>query len=167
MIEKISPLKLVNKTPSKEYDMLTPGESKKKRETMMFTKRKYKFFKDENDQSNLSINSPKTPATNTNDLISMEQSPLVAYETPTRNQFNDTFEAVEFFMEKGKQLLEQTPQAKSGVNRTLLETPMFSCKRTRILSEMAAAVMQPIPKRGPLIDLYSSPDSTACPNVRK
>lgn len=174
LIEKISPLKLVLETssPLNKCSVPTALETKNKCETPMFTKRKYKFFKDKNDYKPSSLantDPPKTPATETNDLISLEQSPLIATDTPDRDQFNDTIEAVEFFIEKGKRLLEleRTPQARSGSNRAPLETPLFSCKRSRILSEMAAAEMLPIPKRGPLLDLYSSPDTPSNQNVRK
>lgn len=169
MIEKISPLKLVEEVSPSECIPPTSSEVRRKRDTFVFKKRKYKFFKDENEQTAplVVIDSPKTPAIQTKDLISLEKSPCIVSGTPSRDQFNDTIEAVEFFMEKGKQLLERTPQMKSGANRTMLETPLFSCKRSRILSEMAAAEMLPIPKRGPLIDLYSSPDTPATPNARK
>lgn len=170
MVEKISPLKLVEANSSSECLVPKPFEARKKRETMVFTRRKYKFFKDENEQSTpLVVNvPPKVPATVTGDRISLDEPSLITFNTPNRDQFNDTIEAVEFFMERGKRLLEQTPQAKLGVNRTLLETPLFSCKRSRILSEMAATEMQPIPKRGPLLDLYSSPDlSPSTPKPRK
>lgn len=175
IIEIISPSNLAQDNQSIECDAETSTEAKNKRETI-FKKRKYKFFKEENDRPNslagiepsdVGIESPQTPAIDKTKMISLEQSPFIACETPERDQFNDTIEAMDFFIEKGKRLLERTPQAKIGTIPTNLETPLFSCKRTRILSEMAAAEMQPIPKRGPLLDLYFSPDTTANPNANK
>lgn len=171
IIDKISPLKLVQDTPSPSPDPMvtqTKRHVDKTRRTMVFKKRdeKRKFFNDDNESVTsplVDIRTPRMQRVGTKNLISLDRSPPIIKvtdtTTPSRDQFNDTFEAVEFFMEKGKQLLEQTPLA----NRTILETPLFSCKRSRILSEMAAVEMQPIPKRGPLLNLYSSPDATPSP----
>lgn len=148
-----------------------------RRETMMFKKRK--FFNDENDEPELrsmkfappklSISPEKVLAnskceesaneiTTDQELIRFDESVM---ETPDRDQFNDTIEEMDFFMAKGKKLLEQTPIGKRSANFSVLETPLFSCKRSRIISEMAALEMFPPPKRGPLLDLFSSPDERA------
>ncbi|XP_055295311.1 uncharacterized protein LOC129565019 [Sitodiplosis mosellana] len=76
------------------------------------------------------------------------------------DQFNNTLERVDYLLEKGKQILDETPVAKRSIhhNSQLLETPLFSCKRKRLLSEMAAEML-PLPKRGPLID-FSTPEVT-------
>lgn len=73
------------------------------------------------------------------------------------DQFNNTLERVDYLLEKGKQILEETPIAKrSSHHQSLLETPLFSCKRKRLLNEMASIEMLPLAKRGPLID-FSTP----------
>lgn len=78
-----------------------------------------------------------------------------------KDQFNNTLERVDYLLEKGKKILEETPVAKrKSIHHTsLLETPLFSCKRKRMISEMASNEMMPLPKRGPLID-FSTPEKS-------
>lgn len=166
IVEKISPLKLVQETPPppKQDIVLTASAVRKRRETLMLMRRQYKFFDDENNAPSSPLpgtNSPRTPPTKRKDLISFEKTHVSEYNTPGGDQFNDTIERVEYFMKRGQELM--SPQAKSIANRTVLDTPMFSCKRTRKLNEIAAAEMQPIPKRGPLFDFSSPPDTAVTP----
>lgn len=86
-----------------------------------------------------------------------------------KDQFNNTLERVDFLLEKGKQILEETPISKRSRDthhQSMFETPLFSCKRKRLLSEMASMEMLPLPKRGPLIDL-STPEVTNAKRVSK
>lgn len=86
-----------------------------------------------------------------------------------KDQFNNTLERVDFLLEKGKQILEETPISKRSRDthhQSMFETPLFSCKRKRLLSEMASMEMLPLPKRGPLID-FSTPEVTNAKRVSK
>lgn len=79
-----------------------------------------------------------------------------------KDQFNNTLERVDYLLEKGKQILEETPISKRTSHQhqqSMFETPLFSCKRKRLLGEMASMEMLPLPKRGPLID-FSTPEIT-------
>lgn len=86
-----------------------------------------------------------------------------------KDQFNNTLERVDYLLEKGKQIFEETPIAKrsrDNHHQSMFETPLFSCKRKRLLSEMASMEMLPLPKRGPLID-FSTPEVTNTTRVSK
>lgn len=140
-------------------------EKAHKRETLVFKHRK--FFTEEDEKL---IFSPSrhhtrsqiklTPLREKEDLIQFDENAA----TP-QPKFNDTLEEMEYFMEKGKQIMEQTPLASRDKNASVLPTPMFSCKRSRILSEVAAREFQPIPKRGPLLNLFDSPKGSSSPRL--
>lgn len=86
-----------------------------------------------------------------------------------KDQFNNTLERVDYLLEKGKKILEETPISKrtrDNHHQSMFETPLFSCKRKRLISEMASMEMLPIPKRGPLID-FSTPEVTNTKRVSK
>lgn len=152
-------------------------------DSLRVTKRKYKFFEDmENDSTpiashrrqdnpnngsnrrffnNSNSNSPmmrtgvKTPVT-LRKLDERKSSEKNCWgDTPKRNnsQFNDTLEAIDFIIEEGKR------HEDARNNTTIAPTPLFSCKRTRILNELAAVEMASFSRRGPLIDLMASPNS--------
>lgn len=69
-----------------------------------------------------------------------------------RENFNDTLEAVNFFIEEGQR------QEDLKNNVSIAATPLFSCKRTKILNQFAAEQMAAFPRRGPLINLMPSPN---------
>lgn len=159
-------------------------------DSLRVTKRKYKFFEDaENDSTPIaSHRRPNQPASVSNRRFfnkSNSNSPLLrtdvktpvtvrkiydrtssekkyTSDTPRRNnnQFNDTLEAIDFFIEEGK----RCEDAKN--NTTIAPTPLFSCKRTRLLNDMAAVEMASFSRRGPLIDLMASPNSDKNPLVK-
>lgn len=171
IVKQISPLELSEVYQNEERKEKLPFKDKKnmrnRRETIAFKKRKYKFFTDENESnytSRYGTPDPKTPQPrankcNTPDLINLNES-IACDENSVRNEFNDTIEAMDFFMEEGKRLIEQTPiNNKNSLQQSMLETPLFSCKRSRLLSEMAAIEMMPLSKRGPLLNLLNSPDT--------
>lgn len=145
----------------------------RKRETMIFKKKHYRFFSDENDsKTHSNLNTPRMSHIETiqnENLIDLD-SPLVN-KSIKKNEFNDTLEAVDYFIEEGRRRLEndKTPFCDRGNHnntRSILETPFLSCKRTRILSEMSTIESFPIAKRGPLFDLLS-PNKTDSPIVKK
>lgn len=146
-----------------------------RRETFAFKRRNYTFFGDENlqaiDESYVSCDddSSETPKQNFVSEIQLKtpKEDLIKFDDADESndnpqQFNDTMEAVDFFIEKGKKIIEQTPVADRNVfqRSVIMETPLFSCKRKRILSEMANTELLPLPKRGPLID-FSTPDNSS------
>lgn len=104
------------------------------------------------------VEEPKTPTTKLIDINSEQNSAKKQDEDNNEeDQFNNTLERVDYLLEKGKEILEETPVSKrSSHHNSLLETPLFSCKRKRLLSEMASEML-PLPKRGPLID-FSTPE---------
>lgn len=137
-----------------------------RRETFAFKRRNYTFFPDENldpiNESNVS-----NAENSTANEISANESMVESSQTPKvgGDQFNDTLEAMDYFLEKGRQLIEQTPVAKrDNLQRSVMETPLFSCKRKRMLDEMASVEMMPLPKRGPLID-FSTPEPIIQPRT--
>lgn len=138
-------------------------EREKRRETFAFKRRNFQFFPDENlNPINESIQSNDGNASKVSDVdeesfVDCEASNTFASPEEKR-EFNDTLEAMDFFLEKGKRLIEQTPiSQRDSHQRSIMETPLFSCKRSRILSEMAVEMM-PLPKRGPLLD-FSTPEN--------
>lgn len=155
-------------------------EKRQRRGTFAFKRANYTFFPDENmapiNETSSSFVENEINETPPNKLIDVEtpvkniqtpQNKLIDVQTPPNNvsidddadKFNNTLERVEYFLEKGKQLLEETPVAHRKSHHTsLLETPLFSCKRKRLISEMASEML-PLPKRGPLID-FSTPEVT-------
>lgn len=134
----------------------------KRRETLVFKKKNYKFFTDEQDlKTNLKANTKMPQLTESANLIVLD-SPAVD-KSVQKNNFNDTLEEMDYFIEEGRRMLEneETPvcDRENRQNfRSYSETPFLSCKRTRILSEMSGIETLPIAKRGPLFDL-SSPNS--------
>lgn len=90
----------------------------------------------------------------------------ISNEEDDKDQFNNTLERVDYLLEKGKKILEETPICKRSRDHSMFETPLFSCKRKRLLSEMASMEMLPLPKRGPLID-FSTPEVTNAKRVSK
>lgn len=147
-----------------------------RRETFAFKRRNYTFFGDENLQA-IDESESYVSRDNDSEIETPKQKPLSEIQTPKEDliefgdadesnddpqQFNDTMEAVDFFIKKGKKIIEQTPVADRNVfqRSVIMETPLFSCKRKRILSEMANTELLPLPKRGPLID-FSTPDNSS------
>lgn len=168
-LEKIPNNKSLDVDKFGELPKFSSKNAAKRRETLVFKKKRYKFFKDEVDVK------PSTPIINRMDSIQNEN--LIDLDSPAvdqsvqKNDFNDTLEAVDYFIEEGRRLLEnqKTPFCDRGNQSTtpsILETPFLSCKRTRILSEMSAIEGFPIAKRGPLFDLLS-PDKNDSPIVKK
>lgn len=144
------------------------AERQSRRETFAFKRRNYTFFPDENlepiDETGSILENTENDGSRSNLLDFEPDTP----ETPDnqKDQFNDTLEAMDHFLEKGRQLIEQTPISKrNNLQRSVMETPLFSCKRKRILDEMAMEML-PLPKRGPLID-FSTPESIIQPRASK
>lgn len=143
---------------------INPTKNRNRRGTFAFKRKNYTFFTNEplkeidEDVSQDTVSSTTDTETSERDLISFDEG----HETSAANEsdhrpFNDTIEAVDYFLEKGRELIEQTPVAnRDAFQRSVLETPLFSCKRKRMLGEMANEMM-PLPKRGPLIDI-STPE---------
>lgn len=140
-------------------------EKSHKRETLVFKHRK--FFTDEDEQL---IFSPSASDRKTKKLISLtpvqEKKDLMRFDENVSNpqsQFNNTLEEVEYFMDQEKKNLQQTPLAFRDKNVSIQQTPLFSCKRSRIITEMATREILPIPKRGPLLNFYDSPKGSGNP----
>lgn len=152
---------------------------RQRRGTFAFKRANYTFFPDENlmpiNESETSNSITSESSASVTDTSTVEaKTPvktLIDFETISKSaknkdkneddedRFNNTLERVDYLLEKGKQILEETPIAKrSSHHNSLLETPLFSCKRKRLLSEMASEML-PLPKRGPLID-FSTPEVT-------
>lgn len=137
--------------------------NRQRRGTFAFKRVNYTFFPDENmkpidESSSISEDISIAIKTPTKPLVDIETTPTRATSDNDDDQFNNTLERVDFLLEKGKRILEETPVTKRSIHNSLLETPLFSCKRKRVISEMAKEML-PIPKRGPLID-FSSPEAT-------
>lgn len=160
---------------------------RQRRGTFAFKRANYTFFPNENlesideSASSVRIDSPPniiktdTPKISKFDKLTPNpkqidtlKSDFLDFETNSKDgcnedepdQFNNTLERVDYLLEKGRQMLEETPVAQQRSHHhhhSMLETPLFSCKRKRLLSEMASIEMQPLPKRGPLID-FSTPE---------
>lgn len=171
---KVSPL-------SQQNSQISMGE-RQRRGTFAFKRANYTFFPNENlepinesasfseelcteSSNNLNVETPKHPklelpviATPKKELLASETDAKAAHTEDGEDQFNNTLERVDYLLEKGKQILEETPVAKRSIHhQSMLETPLFSCKRKRLLNEMASIEMLPLPKRGPLID-FSTPE---------
>ncbi|XP_031619040.1 uncharacterized protein LOC116338108 [Contarinia nasturtii] len=150
---KISPLREANSQANSE-----------RRGTFAFKRKNHTFFPSVNlisiDESDDSLTNDKTP---TRQLINIQANvddkDIRNINEDDQDQFNNTLERVDYILEKGKQLLEETPAKRHNHHNSLLETPLFSCKRKRMISEMASNEMLPLPKRGPLID-FSTPEVT-------
>lgn len=136
-------------------------EKAKQRETLVFKHRK--FFTDDDRES---TNSPVASSQTSEQQTPREKSDLILFDenssTPSR-KFNDTLEEIDFFMENGKTTLNQTPLTQRNKNVSILPTPLFSCKRSRVLSELATREAFPMSKRGPLLDLFGSPNRSGNP----
>lgn len=139
-------------------------ENRQRRGTFAFKRANYTFFPDENmmpidESSSISGETSVVIDTPTKPLVDIETTPSRATSENDEDQFNNTLERVDFLLEKGKRILEETPISKRSVHHnSLLETPIFSCKRKRLINEMAMEML-PLPKRGPLID-FSTPEAT-------
>lgn len=124
---------------------------RQRRGTFAFKRANYTFFSNENMEP---IN--ESEAETQKNLIDLEPNDDDD-SIENEDQFNNTLERVDYMLEKGKQILEETPIAKGNRHhQSLMETPLFSCKRKRLLNEMASIEMLPLAKRGPLID-FSTP----------
>lgn len=151
-------------------------------DSLRVTKRKYKFFEDEEATPKVNIRGDRTPlysqspstltkrnriffanSSNTNTPESTRSHDDDEYRTPcnANRQFNDTLEAIDFMIEEGKR------QEISKKSSTVAPTPLFSCKRTRVLNELAAVEMASFSRRGPLIDLMGSPNAERSPVINK
>lgn len=156
-------------------------------DTLSIKKRKYKFFADEEITPKVTLSKsvsvrPNMPCitpstvtkrarplylqdskTNTPDSkqSSNQGTPIMGTPCNTNRQFNDTLEAIDFMIEEGKR------QEEAKKNTTIAPTPLFSCKRSRVLNELAAAEMASFSRRGPLIDLMGSPNMDRSPTYKK
>lgn len=148
-------------------------------DSLRLAKRKYRFFEDEEATPKVTVNSERstvlTPSpidtvtkrrrpffTTSNTNTPESKRPLDDTDddrTPcnTNRQFNDTLEAIDFMLEEGK----RREDAKK--NATIAPTPLFSCKRTRVLNEMATTEILSFSRRGPLIDLMGTPNTDRKP----
>lgn len=143
-----------------------------RRGTFAFKRANYTFFPDENMMPINESTASETTTSKSFELVEEVKTPVqklididsnsAKYKDKTEDDedpFNNTLERVDYFLEKRKQLVEETPVSKRSMHHnSLLETPIFSCKRKRLLSEMASEML-PLPKRGPLID-FSTPEVT-------
>lgn len=147
---------------SHSCDSVKSLKNRSRRETFAFKRKNYTFFGNEKnlepiDESNTSDNSENDTIEKDGDDDDDKHDTSITSDKHNRDQFNDTIEAVDYFLEEGRKMIEQTPVAnRDAFQRSVLETPLFSCKRKRIMSEMANEMM-PLPKRGPLID-FSTPE---------
>lgn len=112
----------------------TQTPERQRRGTFAFKREHYTFFPEEN----------LTP-------INMNAS---SNERSIENgdQFNNTLERVDYLLERGKQMFEKTPDSSKRSDQSFLETPHFSCKRKRLLNEMASIQMLPLFKRAPFTE---------------
>lgn len=178
-----------------EQNSLTSRADRQRRGTFAFKRANYTFFPNENLEpinesasftDDVNIKSPKISKVDTPKHIRLESPIISNFDTPKKDllnfkvnskeddccedvddRFNNTLERVDYLLEKGKQIIEDTPVAKrSSHHQSILETPLFSCKRKRLLSEMASIEMLPLPKRGPLID-FSTPEITNKQRISK
>lgn len=146
-------------TPLRQQNSQIKKVERQRRGTFAFKRANYTFFPNDNldsiSECTQSFSENVEPETPRKDLLDLQNSP----KTPsTPDHFNNTLERVDYLLEKGKQIVEETPAAKrTSHQQSFLETPLFSCKRKRLLSEMASIEMLPLPKRGPLID-FSTPE---------
>lgn len=190
-----------NQNDSKKSSNSSSGRSKSSLgdvdDMFKVTKRKYKFFADENDATPtpryrskenttatplkmFELDNPAsgnlitpvsvkfgTPANSNLDTPTASHLSDDSQFTPAdkrhcdsrrrHDRFNDTLEAIDFFIEEGKR------QEDSKSNVSIAATPLFSCKRTKILNQFAAEQMATFPRRGPLINLMSPPRSDQSP----
>lgn len=160
-------------TPLRQQSSKMKKIERQRRGTFAFKRANYTFFPDdhlgcinESVQSNdENIEPAETPKKH--DLLNFQTTPKSPSDEPDEDQFNNTLERVDYLLEKGKQIVEETPVSKrNSHHQSFLETPLFSCKRKRLLSEMASIEMLPLPKRGPLID-FSTPEITKQIRVSK
>lgn len=132
------------------------NKERQRRGTFAFKRANYTFFSNENFNAIDEYGTGLTEAEKNKNLIDLQSNDEDSSEN--EDQFNNTLERVDYLLEKGKQILEETPTAKRNRHhQSLMETPMFSCKRKRLLNEMASIQMLPLAKRGPLIDI-STPE---------
>ncbi|XP_031634307.1 uncharacterized protein LOC116347733 [Contarinia nasturtii] len=155
----------LNKSESMEVramDLQPSNDERQKRRTFAFKRTNHTFFPDINlDPINECAVSDEEANTETPIKIS-QRDKLISTDvnnTEDENSFNNTLERVDFFLEKGKQIIEEeTANAqRNHLHHSLLETPTFSSKRKLLLNEMASFEMLPLAKRGPLID-YITPN---------
>lgn len=148
---------------------LIKSRRQSRRETFAFKRRNYTFFPEDN------LNRIDESASFSEDMENEEDCDLLKFEPNStkdetnneQDQFNDTLEAMDYFLEKGRQLNEQTPAAKrNNLQRSVIETPLFSCKRKRLLDEISMMEAMPLPKRGPLID-FTTPEILNQPRTSK
>lgn len=155
-------------TPLRQQNSQIKKVERQRRGTFAFKRANYTFFPNDNldsiSECTQSFSENVEPETPKKDLLDLQNSP----KTPsTPDHFNNTLERVDYLLEKGKQIVEETPANKrTSHQQSFLETPLFSCKRKRLLSEMASIEMLPLPKRGPLID-FSTPEVTNQSRVSK
>lgn len=144
-------------SPTDKQSLEAINSERQRRGTFAFKRANYTFFPDENLEPINESGSFSEIETNKN-LIELETKSKNDDSIENEDQFNNTLERVDYFLEKGRQILEDTPIAKrNSHHHSLMETPLFSFKRKRLLNEMASIEMLPLAKRGPLID-FSSPE---------
>lgn len=142
------------KMPNEE----TSRTDRQKRRTFAFKRTNHVFFPDVNlspiNECAAVYEDGKTP------IKMLQNNKTNEYDENSiknEDQFNNTLERVDFLLEKGKQMIEESANAnRSSLHHSLLETPTFSCKRKRLLNEMASMEMLPLAKREPLIDHWTS-----------
>lgn len=146
---------------------LIKSRRQSRRETFAFKRRNYTFFPEENVDRIDESRSFSKYNENEEDCDLLEPD-LPKHETKNeQDQFNDTLEAMDYFLEKGRQLNQQTPATKrNNLQRSVIETPVFSCKRKRLLDEISMMEALPLPKRGPLID-FTTPEISNQPTSSK
>lgn len=161
------------KPPIRSESKPAPGAStsshalkdRSRRETFAFKRTNYTFFgADTNletidESASLDGDAIDQNTADDKDLLEFDDEfDASVTEESKRHQFNDTIEAIDYFLAEGRKMIEQTPVAnRDAFQRSVIETPLFSCKRKRIMSEMANEML-PLPKRGPLID-FSTPET--------
>lgn len=139
------------------------------------TKRKYKFFTDENEKPELkrkeiANGDDKSNSVDSLAFESFENSVNISTNSRDEdenianngaNGFNNTLEAIDFFIEEGRRRADCENNASTSPNSfsTVSSVPssIFSCKRTKLLNELAGVELGTFSRRGPLIDLMESP----------
>lgn len=146
-----------SKSNEKEHNSPSSVTERQRRGTFAFKRTNYTFFPNENPDS---INECKQFSENLkektpNKYVHNSETNSTSENSKNEDQFNNTLERVDYLLEMGKQIQEETPVTKRH-DLSLLDPPLLSCKRKRLLNEMASIEMLPQPKRGLLLD-FSTP----------
>lgn len=154
LIESVASERVDNAEPLLPEENTHKLSDRQRRGTFAFKRADYTFFPAESlDAINENTSYSKDASINTplknNKIPSKEEIDNDSKSEDDEDQFNNTLERVEYLLEKGKQILEETPIAKRSIHQSFLETPHFSCKRKRLLNDMASIEMFPLSKRAP------------------